>query len=227
VDGVFTPALPGNLLAAGAFDTTLKLMLGNNHNEAGDVVEHGATINSEYFDRMLDYFMPVAKPSIREHIKSRYAPPEPPLLGKNLQYGERYETYSMNAPYYSTWPSLVNSFLNDAVYSCHTNNLARAFKNQTYCYLFSVTPGTHGTDTPYVFFNGPSPAVQNETLAGMFQSYLTNFVSRGNPNAFGLPDMPLYGKENVVTNINITTIETIKDPAAKEACYWWQKGLAF
>jgi carboxylesterase type B len=227
VDGIFTPALPGNLLAAGAFDKTLNLMMGTNHNEAGDVVEHGATLDADYFDRMLEYFMPVAKPRVREHIKNHYAPPDDSLAGTILQYGERYETYSMNAPYYSTWPSLINSFINDAAYICHTNNLARAFNNQTYSYLFSVPPGTHGVDTPYVFFNGPNPAVQNETLAGIVQRYITNFVRLGNPNGVGLPDMPLYGKNNIVTNINITSIKNIIDPAAKEACYWWQKGLAY
>lgn len=42
-----------------------------------------------------------------------------------------------------------------------------ASKNTTYAYLFAVTPGTHGQDVSYTFYNngGLSTAVTNVTVA--------------------------------------------------------------
>ena len=65
----------------------------------------------------------------------------------------------------------------------------------------------------------------NASLARIKQRYLTNFVVEGDPNEVDLPVMPVYGTGNVVTDINVTSIGMIRDPAAKEECYWWQKGL--
>lgn len=200
-------------------------MIGQCYNEGGDAVER-TTIDAAYFERYLDSFMPIAKKDIREHItKNLYPPPSPSILGAELSFGIGYPTYSINSPYYSTWSSLLDRFISDAVYICLTNYLAKAFRSQTYAYVFSVPPGTHGIDVPYTFYNGPDPRVFNDSLAKTFQKYLTNFVIHGNPNKPGLPYMPLYGEENLVTNINITSIEPMKDPASKEECSWWQKGL--
>ena len=225
VDGIFTPALPGNLLSAGAYDHNLKLMIGQCYNEAGDIVEH-TTIDATYFENLLKDFMPVATSAVKEFItKKLYPPPKESVLGQDIAFGEGYATYSMHPPYYTTWSSLIDRFLSDGAYICLTNYLARAYSNQTYNYLISIPPGTHGVDTPYVFYTEPNELVINESLARMYQTYLTNFAIYGDPNGKGLPEMALYGADMVVTNMNLTSIGPMKDPAAKEECYWWQKGL--
>ena len=102
-----------------------------------------------------------------------------------------------------------------------------------------MAPGVHGVDVPYTFYNEgwesipavPSqPPVQNTTLAHMFQKYLTNFAIYGDPNGprgGELPEMKPYGRDNVALNINVSSVETLRDPSAKEECIWWQKGLYF
>ena len=200
-------------------------MIGQNYNEGGNYVEQ-TTIDAAYFDDYLDIFMPVAKPDVRNHVtKTLYPPPDATLQGKDLAFGEGYPTYSNYPPYYSTWTSLINRFISDATYICLTNYLARAFQNQTYSYMISIPPGTHGIDIPYTFYNGPDPRVSNDTLAQLFQKYLTNFAISGNPNREDLPSMPIYGRQNLVTDINITMIKPLRDPAAKEQCYWLQRAL--
>ena len=207
-------------------------MIGQCYNEAGDIVER-TTIDTNYFANLLHDFMPAATSEVRNIITKRlYPPPQEATTSQQIiAPGEKYPTYSIHFPYYTTWPSLIARFLSDGAYICLTNYLARAFQNQTYNYLISIPPGTHGVDTPYVFYTEPNPLVLNETLARMYQTYLTNFVIYGDPNGKGgsvgcwLPEMIRYEPKNMVTNLNLTSIGYLKDPAAKEECYWWQKGL--
>lgn len=103
--------------------------------------------------------------------------------------------------------------------------MGHAFNDQSYNYLFSVPPGTHGEDVPYTFYNGVSSSVVNASVAYNLQAYLTNFIKYGDPNEQKLVHFPKYGTSNVVLNINETFINTIHDPASTSRCIWWQKAL--
>lgn len=218
------PELPGNLLLKGAFNSKLKLMLGQNYNEAV-VMNENTLVNAEYFDRLLRHTTPNITAEVKDYLTQvLYPPPRESILGEKISSG-LFPTYSIHPPYYSTWPSLVNTFLNDMIYVCLNNYLARAFSNETYNYMISIPPGTHGVETPYQFYTGADPTVLNATLAHIFQRYLTNFAISGDPNGVALPIMKQYGRENILTDININSIESMKDPYAKEHCNWIQKGL--
>ena len=116
-------------------------------------------------------------------------------------------------------------------FTCNTFYLDKAFKNQTYAYLFSAPPALHGFDVPYTFYNanvtGTSPirGVPNPAIAIALQEYITTFAQKGNPNTAGVPHFDLYGQNATVQNLNVTGISQLRDPAANQRCNWWQKGL--
>jgi hypothetical protein len=83
----------------------------------------------------------------------------------------------------------------------------------------------HGVDLAYTFYKGPdAPNVKNDTLAYMFQSYMTNPIFGGpNGSGGGLPRMDVYGVANTVLGINISSLVPLRDPAARRECYWLQR----
>lgn len=199
-------------------------MIGQNYNEAAVMNEH-TEVNETYFDRLLRHTTPNITREAKDYLtQNLYPPPMEDIADSNISSG-LFPTYSVHPPYYSTWASLVNTFINDLVYVCLNVYLARALPDRTYGYMISIPPGTHGVETPYQFYTGPNPDVQNVTLAHLFQRYITNFAILGNPNGRHLPIMELYGKGNSITNINLTSIMQMKDPYAKEHCTWMQQGL--
>lgn len=115
--------------------------------------------------------------------------------------------------------------IGEAIFSCNTNYLGRAYGDQTYNYLFSVPPALHGQDLAYTFYDGPNPMVIADPIAIALQEYITSFAETGNPNEQGVPQFNIYGDSNEVQNLNVTGIEEIKDPVANERCAWWQQGL--
>ena len=92
---------------------------------------------------------------------------------------------------------------------------------------FSVPPALHGQDVPYTFYTGPNPAVANATVAAALQDYITSFAMHGAPSGAGMPAFPLYEPDSKILNLNISSIEVIKDPTANERCVWWQKALYY
>ncbi len=117
--------------------------------------------------------------------------------------------------------------LSEASFTCNTNFLNRAYDNNTFAYQFSVPPALHGQDVPYTFYNGPSPAVGNDTVAVALQQYITSFATDGRPSGPGLPVFPLLGTDNELISLDISSISEMSDPTANERCAWWQKALYF
>ncbi|KIW20224.1 hypothetical protein PV08_00799 [Exophiala spinifera] len=240
VDGVFTPDLPGKLLKAGSFDRDLKIMLGQCYNEGHDYVEP-VPISPSYFSAYLDRTFPALTPPVKDFITDSLYPltarEESARPDQKNSEVTPQPPFSHEPPYYSTPSACLQRLITDAIYIQHNNALSEAFQNQTYNYLMSLAPGTHGTDVSYIFYNEGKeetplpglPRVKNPKLAHHLQRYLTNFALYGNPNGHieggDLPIMRIRGDEHVVLNFADDGIQEIRDPSAKEHCCWWQKGL--
>ncbi|KAI9763169.1 MAG: hypothetical protein M1840_000881 [Geoglossum simile] len=209
VDGEFVTALPGTLLLHGAFDKSLKLMVGYNAQETLFFVDPLNNTNAAFVANV-KYVFPAAQPEIVSFITETLYP----------------EVFDGTLPYTDAKGRAILSG-GEASFICNTIFLNRAFGNQTYAYRFSIPPSFHGQDVPYTYYNGPSPAVMNDTIALTMQRYITTFAITGQPNRPSLPYIPLYGSDNQILDLNVTDIMPIPDPEANERCEWWQKALYF
>lgn len=118
------------------------------------------------------------------------------------------------------------ALVSEAVFTCNTFYLNKAFKNETYAYYFSIPPALHGQDIAYTYYNGPNPTeVIAPKIAMALQEYITNFAETGSPNQAGVPHFQMYGEDATVQNLNVTGIDEIMDPTANYRCNWWQRAL--
>ena len=209
VDGLFTPALPGRLLLQGSFDKHVKVMVGHNSDEGLDF-ESPAVNSTAAFDAYVQFAFPDIAPKVLRYLSDVLYPP----------------VFDGSQPYRTNFQR-ATFVLSESTFTCNTFYLDSAYKNQTYAYLFSVLFGLHGTDVPYTFFNGPSPAVVNDKIAVALQEYITSFAVKGQPNGPGIPKFPLYGPNADIINLNTTTITQIMDDTFNERCKWWQKALYY
>jgi carboxylesterase type B len=128
-----------------------------------------------------------------------------------------------NTSLYSTQLARVSLAISDGSgLTCATNYLARAFGNDAYSYDFTIPPALHGEDVAYVYYNGPSAAVANATVAEVLQSYVVNFALRGQPNAEGLPPFEPYRADGQALALGLAQIETVRDPTVNKLCAFWQ-----
>jgi carboxylesterase type B len=120
----------------------------------------------------------------------------------------------------------------DFFFSCSTNFLATAFKNETYNYIFAYPPGYHAEDVPYTFFNGDTTTIDdglpvNPTLARELQDYLMSFAKTSNPNYVGSTQtFPEYGSEGSVLEFTYYGLTTGIDDMKNARCTWLQQSLA-
>lgn len=118
-------------------------------------------------------------------------------------------------------------FVSEYIITCKSNMLDRAFKNDTYGYVFSVPPGVHAQDTQYTFYNGPGTSdlygTYNASVAVALQQYITSFAITGTPD--GGPDFPAFPPYRTGTVLNLTTsgFPSVLDPTANERCLYWQQ----
>ncbi|KAL6253262.1 hypothetical protein RBB50_000985 [Rhinocladiella similis] len=207
VDGVFAPALPGQLLLQGRFDKTLEVMAGHNLEDGLGFMNPFAQ-NETAFEATLRIYFPTISDAAVNYISK-------------VLYPDNYD----GSAGYTTPTGRSDLLVTEAFFSCSTNYLARAYNNNVHNYMFTVPPSLHGDDVPYTYYNGPNPLVKNDTLAIIMQKYFTNFAMKGNPNAPGLPPFSSYGPHATVQNLNLTFIDQTVDNAANSRCLWWQKGL--
>ncbi|KAJ9603666.1 hypothetical protein H2200_011852 [Cladophialophora chaetospira] len=208
VDGIFAPALPGQLLLQGRFDKSLKVMAGHNLNEGYNFMDPFAQ-NETVFDEDFRIFFPTITNATVDYITQMLYPPI-------FDGSHNYTNYTGRG----------DLWLSEAIFTCNTNYLARAYGNNVHNYIFSVPPSLHGDDISYTYYNGPNPPyVKNDTLAIIMQKYFTNFAIKGDPNGPGLPRFPTYGGSATVLNLNVSTIGPIADNVKNARCLWWQKGL--
>ncbi|KAI9674702.1 MAG: hypothetical protein M1817_001605 [Caeruleum heppii] len=209
VDGTFVPALPGELLAIGAFDKNIKLMIGYQENE-GLRFTSPFIVDDTAFEASIAQAFPSATDEVIAYITGTLYPPVSP-----------------STPYNTTLQraALLTS---EATFSCNTYYLSQAYSNNTYNYLFSIGAALHGNDIPYTFYNGPNlPSVTNDTVAIALQNYITSFVATGTPNEPGVPQFDPYTDAARIQNLDESGIDDIRDPASNARCAWWQKALYY
>jgi len=116
--------------------------------------------------------------------------------------------------------------VSEAIFTCNTFYLDKAYGNNTYSYLFAVPPATHGQDISYTFFAGAGASKLNTTIATAMQEYITSFaMNKGNPNEKGVPHFRMYGPDASIQVLNVTGIRPAIDDTANARCDWWQEAL--
>lgn len=229
MDGSFAPGLPGQALASGNYDKSVKVMVGHNSNETLFFVNEDTTSDSDFRENLHVTFATIP-PSIVDFIAEDLYPPtnntwtltEADQFGYWSEFGRR----------------IVSS--SDASFVCNAHWAAQAasksFRNQTFEYLFALEPGFHGQDVPYLFYNGDdstqAPPV-NGTVARWLQTYITEFAIAGKPNREGssAPLFPPYAEspegEKKVLRLDDQGSRVITDPDENERCEFWQKALFY
>ncbi|MCJ1251242.1 hypothetical protein MMC30_008473 [Trapelia coarctata] len=209
VDGLFAPDLPGKLLLQGSYDKNLNVMVGHNANEGLDFADP-RLINNTFALEFLATTFPGISPAAIAYIDNVLYPK---VFDGSYGYKNNFDRWTLA--------------IADSSFTCNTNYLDRAFNNKTYAYQFSVFPGLHGQDISYTFYNGPSSAGVNSTVAIALQEYITSFAIKGVPSGPGIPMFPLYGTNATEINLSATSISEMRDPTSNSRCLWWQKALYF
>ncbi|KZN84710.1 Secreted lipase [Penicillium chrysogenum] len=214
VDGLFVPALPGILLLNGGFSHNVSVMVGHNKNESPSFTPPWA--NNTAAIRAL---FPGTDLSVIDYIV-------------NELYPANFSDPAISARYNSGINRTI-AMVNEEIFTCNTNYLARAFENETYNYEFQVAPALHGQDVSYTYWNGEatdhSTGVSHMVapIAKLMQAYITNFIATGNPNGPGLPIFPKQGHNATMLGIsgNSANVKVQPDDTANMRCVWWQKAL--
>ncbi|KAJ4365578.1 hypothetical protein N0V83_008198 [Neocucurbitaria cava] len=210
VDGNFVPQQPGQLLAQGRFDQDVRVMVGHNANE-GTYFTPPYIHSEEALIAQLRLAYPYApQQSVDEITQVLY----PPVFDGSYGYTDQYSRASL--------------IISESVFTCNTNYLSTALKNETYSYLFAVPPAFHGFDVPYTYYDGGalSPlSVLNRTVAIALQDFIASFAEEGAPEAAGIRQFNMYGPDASVLELNVTGIEEVRDSNANARCAWWQKAL--
>ncbi|KAH7393917.1 Alpha/Beta hydrolase protein [Phaeosphaeria sp. MPI-PUGE-AT-0046c] len=209
VDGNFVPLQPGQLLAQGRFDKSVRVMVGHNANEG-------------------QYFTPPyiqTDQALKNQLQSAFSAPE-----QSIDYITEvlYPSVFDGSQPYTTQYERARLIISEGVFTCNTNYLSTALNNETYSYLFAVPPAFHAQDVPYTYYTGGalSPTgVVNRTVAIALQEFITSFAENGVPAAEGVRQFNMYGPNASVLDLNITGIDEVRDSNANERCNWWQLAL--
>lgn len=209
VDGDFTPALPTQLLQRGQFDAQVSILTGQNANEGLIFTSPSTQTPSGARDQLQSIF-----PSVRG------LPNQLEYLFQTL-YGED----PNNAPTARDSISRVALMISEGGVGANTVALHNAFPS-SYGYLFAIPPALHGADSVYTFYNGPAPSV-DPTAARILQTYITNFVTTGNPNSGSVPYFAPYGSNSTVQTFNVSGVSQATDPFLNKRTDWWLKGVFY
>ncbi|KAF4547710.1 Carboxylesterase-like protein 3 [Elsinoe fawcettii] len=214
VDGIFAPALPGQLLARGLFDKDVSILVGQNTNE-------GLLFTSPFIQSEQNL-----RDSLVSAIPTIAAFPDEIDFILNDLYPPVFD--GTQAQSYRDQIARSAAITAELAFICNTFYLDKAYGNQTYSYLFAVPPALHGQDVPYSYYTGngtPTTSVIAPPVALALQEYITSFAQDGNPNEPGVPFFELYGPDARVQVLNVTGFSGTRDPAANRRCNYWQKAL--
>ncbi|KAK2629200.1 hypothetical protein QTJ16_000020 [Diplocarpon rosae] len=214
VDGTMVPAMPGQFLAGGQFDASVKVMVAHNARE-GELFSSPFVTNETSFELNVRRAFPGASDRGVADIAALYPP-----------------AYNGSSGY-TTPVQRMATVHADATFVCHTRWLNQAFQNNTYAYHFATLPGYHGVDIAHTFYDG-SPgrtifgSAVDVPVATALQDYMTSFVMTSRPNRAGSPNpaFPLYGPAQNTLLLNTTGLGTVMaDPSSAQRCEFWQKGV--
>ncbi|KAI1371187.1 alpha/beta-hydrolase [Hypoxylon crocopeplum] len=206
VDGSFSPALPGQLLASGSFHKNISVMV--SHNTLEGLTFTKPTIKTEDdYRNMLRQAMPTISDEALSYISNNLYPP---VFNGTYGYTDQFQR------------ALVT--VQDSTIICNTRYLASAMSDRAYGIRFAVPPGIHGEVTSYVFQNGLTAGV-TKAVADRLQQYIVSFVMNSVPADVSGSPMALYGASSQLTNMAAAGSTVIKDDTANARCAWWQRGL--
>ncbi|KAL1303153.1 hypothetical protein AAFC00_006582 [Neodothiora populina] len=227
VDGDYAPALPGQLLARGHFDKSVKVMAGHNGDEGIIFTDPLVKDEATFEDFILTALPSLSSyPKALDHItKVLY----PPIFDGSQAQG------------YRTQVARAAALIGEIGFTCNTFYLNKGFSNNTHAYMFAAPPALHAMDVEYTYYCGNSSGTPGSSvstpgqanLAYGLQTYITNFAQYGNPNGNGsststpVPYFPVYGNNATIQVLNVTDFHTMRDTEANPRCAWWQKGLYF
>ncbi|KAL1623549.1 hypothetical protein SLS56_008253 [Neofusicoccum ribis] len=217
VDGNIVTQDPKYLLNHGQFDKSVTILVGHNTNEG--LLFTPPLYNDSDFVAYVQASYTSAKPAVINYITDTLYP-----AVYDGSYG------------YKDVVGRASVVLAESSFTCNAFALDRAYKNETYAYLFGVFPGLHGQDVPYTYYNPDAPSISsytgtatNQTVAFALQDYIISFAVSGIPDSpvDGLPGFPIYGEDAEVVSLNSSSISEAIDPAANARCKWWQLGLYY
>lgn len=226
VDGDFVPALPGQLLANGFYDKSIKnIMTGHALNEALGFTDP-TTQNDTAFRK-----------SVIGNFPSLAAYPDEVDYIVNTLYSPIFD--GSQAQNYTTQLLRASAFNSEVSLTCSNYYLNKAFANSSYDYEFAVPPSLHVASSASIFT--PTNVLRGNTtsnidwksplndaqIAYAMQSYVTRFVATGNPNKDGIAEFGIYGGDDSVIVVNTTGIVGARASVANERCNFWQKGLFY
>lgn len=217
VDGEYVTEDPKVALSQGRFDTSVKIMVGQNSNE-GILFTAPVTNDAQYLDFIRDTFPTAGEAAISHIANDLY----PPVFDGSMGYIDQVGRAALT--------------MAEGTFVCNAFALNRAYGNHS-AYLFDVFPGLHAQDVQHTFYN-PDVAYpglpmltmwgDNQTVAYVMQDYFTSFAAQGIPESQldGLAVVSTYGTNATLTVLGTEGISIGADPAANERCAWWQMALA-
>ncbi|KAL8825487.1 MAG: hypothetical protein Q9191_004385, partial [Dirinaria sp. TL-2023a] len=224
VDGDLIPELPSRLYTSGRYIKGLKVMAGHNANEARLFIP--PTSNSQAaFDSFLQSQFPTASADEIRYINETLYPPD----------------FSADTEPYTSQNGRLSLLDADVYNLCWAVLLAATYAPDAHNYIFSVPPAYHAQDLAYTFYNGDSNQHDvNLTVAHVLQSYLANFVVRGDPNGHGLPHIPTWTTSEMVAldggsaalagakavNLTVEGFPVVRESAAGRCGWWFQTAFA-
>jgi cholinesterase len=174
-------------------------------------------------------FLSAAPERVRRHVTEVIYPPKIINNGNVLEDYDPDDSKSLAVTGYTNTFGRQTLLTSEAVISCLTYQVNKAFKGQAYNYLFTTPPALHGQELYYVFYNEQSTDVFfrpiNVTLAHSMQEYWINFAQSGDPNGDGLPYFGKYGQNSSAQGLSLADIGPTEDPTDNDRCRWWQLGL--
>lgn len=224
VDGTFMPEPLSALLARGDFDQSVMALIGMNSHE-GILFSDPTVESSAAYSTYIRNMIPGISNASASHIEEVLYP----------------EVFDGSYGYTSQFERGLITF-QELFFTCNSPMLSWGLQNRTYNYIFAVPPGVHAQDVPYTFYNGPETSVGGITpppttpaeinIAGILQSWIATFVTRGTPRAGGVQSFEPYGSAanvlamGVNATSNATDISRGVDPAfVPGRCAWLSEAI--
>lgn len=208
VDGIFAPALPGTLLANGAYHKNVKLLASYSENDGVNFAPADVVTDLDFHD-YLQRVEPAIQRSVEDHIVDHLYP----------------RIYDSSRAYTTPFDRIAR-FARDFAFACNTHYLSKAL--DSYLYKWAVYPALHGSDFPSLQYTGP----KNESSPSAplwhreLQEYFINFILTGDPNGEDLPTWP-SGQNSTINVFNTSVISVQWDGVTDEACEYFQKALYY
>ncbi|KAB8237925.1 Alpha/Beta hydrolase protein [Aspergillus alliaceus] len=172
IDGNLVPDYPGWLLSTGKFCSDVEIMVGNNDDEGGWMLNNPAVHEVAYSND-------TSKANIEKGFT--FGLGTPLTTGVMERLLELYPAPS-NRTTYSDMLGLMTLFQSEQNFLSSTFAIVNAWKKHVFAYKFSVGYAIHAMDVPYTYYDGPTAEVKNATAAIALQKYLTRFAITGDPN---------------------------------------------